>query len=178
MRVRGGWLSLALVPPACIAYQFLVHMLLTDAQTPEARVTLALLNGIPHAAINALMLWMFGRTFFLEREPLVTGFARRVHGSLPPHIERYTRHVTLAWCVFFAAQIVVSAILLAAGALDRWSFFVNVLSCPLIGAMFIAEYLYRVARFRDFPHVSLWEGIQAFVAHTRAAGPTEPRSQI
>jgi uncharacterized membrane protein len=177
MRFRGGWSWIALVPAACIAYQWLVHVLITQAQTTPVRVFLALLNGIPHAAVNATLLWMFARTLAPAREPLITGFARRVHGSLPPRIERYTRQVTAMWCVFFAAQIVASALLLAAGSLDRWSFFVNVLSFQLVAALFVAEYLYRIARIRDFPHVSLWKGIQAFVGHTRTAGPTEPRSQ-
>ena len=174
---RAGWLWIALLGPACIAYQGLVHALIIDAQTTSLRVTLALLNGIPHAAINATLLWMFGRTLTAGREPLITGFARRVHGTLPPHIERYTRQVTLAWCVFFAAQIAVSAILLAVDSLDHWSLFVNVLSLPLIAVLFVGEYLYRIARFRDFPHASLWKGIQAFARHARSSGPTEPRSQ-
>src|SRR4051794_12558693 len=100
MGFRRGWLWIALVPPACIAYQWLVHALLTDAHSTSLRVSLALLNGIPHAAINGLMLWMFARTLRPPREPLITAFARRVHGTLPPHIERYTRHVTAMWCVF------------------------------------------------------------------------------
>ena len=177
MHFRSGWLWIALIPAACIAYQWIVHALLLDAETISMRVALAVLNGIPHAAINALMLCLFGRTLRQGHEPLITRFARRVHRTLPPHIERYTRQVTVLWCVFFAAQLVVSALLLAVGSLDHWSLFVNVLSFPLIAALFIAEYLYRIARFRDFPHVSLWEGVQAFASHRRSAHRTEPRSQ-
>jgi uncharacterized membrane protein len=177
MRFRGRWLLLALVPAACIAYQWLVHALIMDGQTTSVRLTLALLNGIPHAAINAVLLWMFGRTLTTGHEPLITVFARRIHGTLPPQIERYTRQVTQAWCVFFAAQIAVSAILLAVDSLDHWSLFVNVLSVPLIAVLFVGEYLYRIARFRDFPHASMWKGIQAFARHARAPAPTEPRSQ-
>jgi uncharacterized membrane protein len=174
---RRGWMWVAFVPAACIAYQWLVHALIVDASTTSVRLALSVLNGVPHAAINILLLGVFGRTLVRSREPLITGFARRVHGSLLPYIESYTRRVTVAWCVFFAAQAVASAILFASASLDTWSLFVNVLSFPLVVLMFIAEYLYRIARFPDHPHVSVWKGIQMFAEQGRDARPTEARSQ-
>lgn len=173
---RRGWLWIALVPTACIAYQWLIHALILDAST-SVRVALCVLNGVPHAAINLLLIWVFGRTLTGGRESLITGFARRVHGSLPPYIESYTRRVTLAWCVFFAAQVAGSAFLFVAAPLDTWSLFVNVLSLPLIILMFVAEYLYRIARFPDYPHASIWKGIQMFADQGRGPRPTEARSQ-
>ena len=154
-----------------MAYQALVHVLIVEAQTPVSRTALAALNGVPHAAINVLLLWVFGRTLVNAREPLITSFARRMHGSLPAHVEAYTRRVTAAWCVFFAAQIALSAILFTASPLEVWSFFVNVLAFPLVGVMFVAEYLYRIARFPEDDHVSIWKGVEAYLRHTR-----EPRS--
>lgn len=171
------WLWLVLIPVLCVGYQLLVHVLLTESNTASVRLTLALVNGVPHAAINAFMLWVFGRTLARGREALITAFARRVHGTLPPHVERYTRQVTIVWCVFFAAQIVASAVLLAAGSLERWSLFVNVLSFPLVAGLFVVEYLFRISHIRNFPHVSLWEGMNAFARHPRSAGAAEPRSQ-
>ena len=174
---RRGWLWIALIPAACIAYQWVIHALIVDTSTTSVRVALSVLNGVPHAAINLLLLWVFGRTLARGREPLITGFARRVHGSLPPHIESYTRRVTLAWCLFFAAQVVVSALLFAAASLETWSLFVNVLSFPLIVLLFVAEYVYRLARFPDFPHASIWKGVQMFAGEGRVARSTEARSQ-
>ena len=133
-----------------------------------------------NAVINVLLIGVFGRTLAAGREALTTGFARRVHGTLPADIERYTRRVTLAWCVFFAMQVLVSAILFAAAPLETWSVFVNLLSGPLIVLMFAGEYLYRIVRFPDHAHVSIWKGIQMFVGHGHARpGPrgTEARSQ-
>ncbi len=174
---RRGWMWVAFVPAACIAYQWLIHALIVEASTSSVRVALSVLNAVPHAAINILLLGVFGRTLAGGREPLITGFARRVHGSLPRHIESYTRRVTVAWCVFFAAQVVVSAILFASASLDIWSLFVNVLSFPLIVLMFVAEYLYRIARFPDHPHVSIWKGVQMFADEGRDRRSTEARSQ-
>jgi uncharacterized membrane protein len=136
----------------------------------QAGLGLAAAYGIPHAAVYLSLSWMFGRTLVAAREPLITGFARRIHGSLPPEMDAYTRHVTIAWCVFFIAQPVISAVLLAWAPLDAWSFFVNVLNLPLVVAMFAAEYLYRVTRYRHFPHASILKGVQMFTEHQSLPG--------
>ena len=80
-------------------------------------------------------------------------------------METYTRRLTRAWCVFFFAQIAISAALFTLATLDSWSLFVNVLSFPLVVLMFAAEYLYRVTRHRNFPHASIMKGIQMFAEH-------------
>jgi uncharacterized membrane protein len=174
---RAGWLWIALLPPACIAYQWLVHAAIVDAETTSTRAALAALNGVPHAAINIFLAWVFGRTLVRGREALITGFARRVHGTIPAYIESYTHRVTGAWCVFFVAQVLVSAILLAVGSLASWSLFVNVLGAPLVVVMFGGEYLYRIARFPNYPHVPIWKGVQMFLGHRRSARPTQAPSQ-
>jgi hypothetical protein len=43
-----------------------------------------------------------------------------------------------------------------------WSLFVNVLGLPLICAMFVAEYIYRVLRYRHFSHAPLIASVWAF----------------
>jgi uncharacterized membrane protein len=131
------------------------------------------MNALTHGAINICMLWLFGRSLAAGREPLVTRFARRIHGKLPPEIEAYTRHVTVAWGVFFVTQILASAALWVLAPIQTWSFFINVLSLPLVALMFAVEYVYRVCRFRDHKHVSPIEGVQAFMdaSHTPAAPP-------
>lgn len=133
----------------------------------QERLGLAAANALTHAAINILMLWVFARTLLRGREPLVTGFARRFHGTIPPYIEAYTRRVTLAWCAFFIAQVLVSAALFVFSTLPVWSLFVNVLSLPLIALMFLAEYAYRVTRYRSYPHASIVKGMQMFADKRR-----------
>ena len=49
---------------------------------------------------------------------------------MPDKVVRYTRQVTVAWCVFFATQLVVSAALLLAAPAGTWSAFVSLLSRP------------------------------------------------
>ena len=44
-------------------------------------------NALTHSFLNLFMLWLFGRTLLRGREPLVTGFARRFHGTIQPYID-------------------------------------------------------------------------------------------
>jgi len=126
--------------------------------------------GVPHAAAYLFLLWLFGRTLRAGREPIITRLARHGRGSLPPAMEAYTRKLTIAWCVFFAAQLALSALLLHLGLLESWSLFVNVLNFPLCALMFVGDYLYRVARYRDWPQSSIANVIQAY-ARDRASTP-------
>lgn len=126
---------------------------------------LALVYGAPHAAAYLFLLWLFGRTLAPGREPLITRIARTVHGGLAPRMESYTRRVTIAWCVFFGGQVIVSAALYALVPLEAWSLFVNVLNVPLLALMFGAEYLYRAARYRDESRTSIAGALRAFARH-------------
>jgi uncharacterized membrane protein len=122
----------------------------------------AALYGVPHAAAYLSLLWFFGRTLVRGREAFITRLARHARGGvLPPGMESYTRRLTFAWCVFFAAQLAVSALLLRFGSLESWSLFINVLNFPLLALMFAVDYLYRVLRFGDSP-ASLASAVRAY----------------
>lgn len=122
----------------------------------------AALYGVPHAAAYLSLLWFFGRTLVRGREAFITRLARHARGGvLQPAMESYTRRLTFAWCVFFVAQLSVSALLLRFGSVESWSLFVNVLNFPLLALMFAVDYLYRVLRFGDSP-ASLASAIQAY----------------
>jgi len=139
----------------------------------QGAAALTLLYPLPSVVIYVLLLWWFGRTLAPGREALVTGLARHVHGTLPPEIEAYTRRVTWAWCVFFAAMAFASVTLFALAPLEAWSLFANILTGPLIGLMFIGEYVYRISRYRDFAHVSLLTTVRVFRDRARAAVSTD-----
>jgi uncharacterized membrane protein len=125
------------------------------------RISLTALYPAPHIAIYLLLLWFFGRTLRTGREPLVTRFARHVHGTLPPEIDRYTRQLTWAWCVFFAGMAVTSLVLFVFAPIAAWSWFANVLNIPLLMLMFVLEYAFRLLRFPDFSHASFFAAIRA-----------------
>lgn len=130
--------------------------------------------GLPHLVTNLFLMWLFARTLKDGREPLITSIARRVHGSLKPEIEIYTRHVTYAWSLFFLLQVAASLGLYIFASLQTWSTYINVLNVPLIILMFVCEYTYRILRFRDHQS-SILSGLQFFKRDKPSAKPTKAR---
>jgi hypothetical protein len=159
----------ALIILSFIAYQLLAHFVLRDSLGAAA------VSGVSHAAAFLALLWYFGRTLLGGREPLITRLARSVHGSLPPEIVAFTRRVTAAWCVFFASQVLLSALLFAFAPFEAWSLFVNVLNLPLLALMFIGDHLYRAIRFPDYPRPSIARVLRAFVEVTSTPEATRAR---
>jgi len=149
-----AWKWLAIV--AFVAFQLLAHFVLRDSLGVLA------VSGLTHAVANLLLLWYFARTLRAGRESLITRLARRVHGSLPPEMTAFTRRVTVAWCVFFAGQVVVSALLFTLAPLEAWSMFINLINLPLIVVMFTGEYVYRAIRFPDHPRASIARVLRAY----------------
>lgn len=128
----------------------------------SARDGLLAASAISHAAIYIGLLALFGRTLLAGREPLITWIARRIRGSLTDEMLVYTRRVTIAWCLFFAGQLAMSALLFAFAPPAVWSFFINVLDLPLVAAMFLTEYAYRLRKFWNHSHGSIADVVRVF----------------
>jgi len=111
--------------------------------------------GLSHLAVFGGLLTVFALTLLPGQTPLATRFARRLDPGFHGGMEGYTRVVTLAWCLFFAGQILASALLLLLAPMRVWSWFINVLDLPLVAFMFGAEYGVRRLRFREHRHVPL-----------------------
>lgn len=127
---------------ACTAALCLFHL----------RSGLMLSSGSPHALIYSVLLIVFGLSLLPGREPIVTYFARTIHGQIAPEIEDYTRRVTWVWCWFFGLELLGSAVLLTLAPIAWWSIFVNVLNVPLLAAMFLGERLTRPFWVVNPPH--------------------------
>jgi uncharacterized membrane protein len=98
---------------------------------------------LQHVAINAMLCLGFARTLAAGSVPLVSRFAKIAHGTLTPRIESYTRRVTWAWVIYFGLTAIASVLLFALAPPTVWSIFVNLLSLPLLVAMFAGEFLVR-----------------------------------
>jgi len=111
-------------------------------RTPLAS-NFAYVNLIQHAGTFGTLSAVFGRTLAAGRTPMVSMFAEAVHGPLVPGLARYTRRVTIAWTLVFAAMTGLSLALFASGHIAAWSLFANVLTPVIIPAVFLIEYLIR-----------------------------------
>ena len=98
---------------------------------------------VQESSIYCLLGLTFGRSLLPGHVALCTQLADKIHGPLGPREVRYTRRVTLAWAVFFFLVAAVSVLLYVSAPLRIWSIYINFCVLPLVGAMFVAEYLVR-----------------------------------
>ena len=130
---------------------------------------------IEHAGANFVLAIVFGRTLAGSREPLCTRFARLLHGPLTPEEVRYTRHVTVAWTVFFVAVFTLSCTLYLGRFVTAWSVLANILTPLLVAAMFVVEYAIRLRALPQSQRTGVLGGIRAFSRHFATAQVEAPR---
>ena len=148
---RAAWMALWVAAVAVI---------LVGAQAlPDGTLWLVLLQNV---GINAAMGLAFGRTLAPGSVPLVSRFAQVVHGTLSPRLAASTRSVTLAWVVYFALTTVVSLVLFFCAPSALWSGFVNLLSLPLLGAMFAGEYMVRLVVIPAQERTGFFQAVAAY----------------
>lgn len=93
-------------------------------------------------AINGLMLVIFG-TSLLRPPTVIERFARLKEPDLPDSGVRYTRKVTIVWCVFFLLNGSVALYTALATSLETWTLYNGSIAYVLMGALFAGEYLVR-----------------------------------
>jgi len=154
---RGAWLAVWLMVAA-------VLFLLRERLAAGAAWVLLL----QHVGINLLLALAFGRTLAPRQVPLLTRLAHIVHGAaITPRVVAYTRGATWAWVAYFGATAIVSVLLFALAPAQVWSGFVNLLSLPLLGAMFASEFLLRVLMIPRSERSGLIDSVQAYRRFTR-----------
>lgn len=99
--------------------------------------------------VNAVLLGMFAGSLRTER-PMVERFARLHRPDLSPQEVRYCRTVTVVWCVFFAVNGAIAAVLALAAPVGWWAVYTGIIGYVLIGVLFTVEYLVRKWRFRQY----------------------------
>jgi uncharacterized membrane protein len=122
---------------------------------------------LEHVSFNLALAWMFGHTLAAGREPLCTRFARMVHGTIEPRVERYTRRITLAWTLFFVGIALCSTLLFAFAPIVTWSTFANYLALPLVAVMFVAEYGCRRLALPGMRPSSMLDAVRAYTRSTQ-----------
>ncbi|CAN5134860.1 hypothetical protein BH10PSE17_BH10PSE17_38500 [soil metagenome] len=119
---------------------------------------------IEHVSMNAAAGLVFGLSLRPGHTPLITTIARRVHGELPPRIDRYTRRSTVAWTLYFGVICVASIALFLSGSIDRWSWLANIVTPLGIALLFVGDFVLRRRLFPDFEHVGMLTAMRAAVA--------------
>ncbi|HYB99576.1 MAG TPA: hypothetical protein VEC57_10645 [Candidatus Limnocylindrales bacterium] len=96
------------------------------------------------------LLYVFGSSL-LDGPSLVEQLARRAHGGIfPDFLVPYTRKVTIVWCTFFCANVVIYAWLAVAAPTGTWAFYTGFGCYVLTFALAAGEYVHRKVRFRYY----------------------------
>jgi uncharacterized membrane protein len=166
LAVAASWASRArhVALAACVIALVLV---VRNLQALQEHV--AFFYFVQHVGAMGALAVTFGATLWAGPErALCSRIAAFVMpGARDAQYMLYTWKVTLAWTVFFALTAAVSIVLFFWGPLVWWSFFANVLSPVLVGAMFAAEYAIRLVALPQRPHLNVAETIQAYRAFRR-----------
>ncbi len=124
---------------------------------------------LQYLGMQIMLFITFARTLITGRQPLCTQFAETMHAPLTPQQEIYTRQITVAWSLFFAAMAAASTLLYFLTPLTAWSVFDNFLTLPLVALMFIAEHWVRRRVLPDNQHTRILDAVRAF--RNRTAQP-------
>ncbi|MEO6017955.1 MAG: hypothetical protein ABIP46_11920 [Polaromonas sp.] len=117
---------------------------------------------LDHAGTNALLCAAFARTLARGRDPMISHFARTVHGDLTPALVSYTRTATWAWVFYFGGVAVLSLLLFWQASPQVWSTFANLLGLPLLVLMFAGEYAVRCQVLPAAERAGPLESIRAY----------------
>lgn len=129
---------------------------------------------LQHAGTHTLLCATFARTLLPGRTPMISQFARIVHGDLSPAIAAYTRSATWAWVLYFAGIAGISLLLFWLAPVAIWSAFANLLGIPLLGLMFAAEYAARCYVLPPGERAGPLEAIRAWRQASAQSGKPRP----
>lgn len=94
------------------------------------------------ALMNAAMLAAFALTL-LRPPSMIERFARVMEPDLPPSGVRYTRKVTIAWCIFIAVNGAIALWTALFADIQVWALYNGVIAYVAMGVMFGVELLIR-----------------------------------
>ena len=129
---------------------------------------------LEHAGTYTLLCATFGQTLLRGRTPMISQFARVVHGELSPAQAAYTRSATWAWVFYFGGIAGMSVLLFWLAPVAVWSTFANLLGIPLLGLMFAAEYAARCYVLPPAERAGPMEAIRAYRQASAQSGKPRP----
>lgn len=155
----GGWRNGQRLPStaAALALAGLCFAAVKGTAVPAQAMYLA-----QHTGAHLFLGFGFGSTLRAGHTPLITVLARRVHRVFPPALALYTRHVTLAWTIYFVAMAALSALLFAFAPFQTWAVFADLLTPIALGVMFCAEYMLRYRLHPEFERSSIADAIRSY----------------
>lgn len=116
---------------------------------------------LQHAGIHLALGASFAATL-RHRLSMIGMFAERVHGTLPPAMVRYTRGLTLLWCVYFFAMAALSCWVFVTLPWHQWSLLANVVTPGVCAVLFVGEHVLRYRLHPEFERATLADAWRAY----------------
>lgn len=165
---RSGQRWLGTVAAAIVAG--LVGQALLGVQVSAQALYLA-----QHVGAHLFLAGAFGSTLRAGHTALITTMAVRVHRQFTPAMAVYTRHVTVAWTLYFVAMAAVSVGLYLTVSFELWAVFANLLTPLALVLMFGAEYALRYRLHPEFERSSVADSIRSYLHGTKPPAAAVPR---
>lgn len=110
--------------------------------------------------VLAVFLSLFANSLRPDHMPVATRVAESVRGGpCPRRVQRYTRGVTIYWCVVFTVLIVENIALALLASPVVWSLFANGGNYVVVGLAFAGELVCRRIVVGDHVHESMLTGL-------------------
>jgi uncharacterized membrane protein len=140
-----------------VSVALLVALGLGGRDSPQT--ALLAMAGTAHAVLYSALLFIFAITLRSGHTALITRLAARLNPTFHAGMVPYTRKVQLAWTMFFAGQLVASAVLLRVNPV-LWQTFVTILHVPCVVVMALGEAIVRRWRWRHEHSTSLLDTVR------------------
>lgn len=114
-----------------------------------------------HVGIHLALGMSFAFTLRRGGQPAITAIATRVHGSLSPAMQVYTRRVTALWTIYFFGVAALSIWIFTGLSWSRWSLFANLIAPLCVACLFLGEHLVRYLLHPEFERSSLIDTLRA-----------------
>ena len=121
-----------------------VALVLIALATGDARFILVM-----PVLVNAVLFITFARTLAGDVS-MIERYAQLMEPNLSPPERAHCRQVTQVWCGFFILNGAAAGGLAVFAPTAWWALYTGLLSYGLMGALFVAEFIVRKARFRRY----------------------------
>lgn len=105
---------------------------------------------LPPVLIMSVILYPFIRSLIPGNTALISRFYQLTEKENKPEKMHYTRMVTWVWVIFLLLLLCNTLFLTFFASLEAWSLFTNFLNYLLMLILFISEWLFRMAWFKQW----------------------------
>lgn len=120
---------------------------------------------LPPVFIFAMLAWLFGRTLFANRTPIITVIAEEMHeaGVLCDIQRKYTNTVSYIWTGFFILMLIEVILLAMFASEEIWSLMTNFYNYIILLAIFFIEYTVRKLLVKQDRYTSFFHFISTMI---------------